>query len=406
MRISTNQLYNQNVRAIMDNQREMTKTQEALSTGKRINRPSDDPVGAAKVVRLTEELDKLTQYQRNNDLLKNNLELQETVLDGINNSVSRARTLVIQAGSGALAQTDRNAIGTELEQIRDEVIALMNSQDANGDYIFAGYQSQTPAFSLNEAGSDQSVIFNGDSGENKVKLSDSVSVRSTTSGQDLFADVQGRRTFTLGASPGVTVSEATISQQSAFDAFSKANYDAVTPANNNYELEILASGQAQLTNTGTNTVVETVDYAPDTPFTLKGMSFTLDANAGDTVSFSLDTPTKTSLPETLHDLSRILMQSPPDQNLTDALSDALTGLDNGLEKVALERSSIGGRLNIADSVYETNLDLELAAEGARSAIQDTDVIEASMKLAQQETALNAALATFPKVTNLSLFNYL
>ena len=405
MRISTNQLYNQNVRAIMDNQREMTKTQEALSTGQRINRPSDDPVGAAKVVRLTEELDKLTQYQRNNDLLKNNLELQETVLDGINNSVARARTLVIQAGSGALAQTDRNAIGTELEQIRDEVIALMNSQDANGDYIFAGYQSQTPAFSLNEASSGQNVIFNGDSGENKVKLSDSVSVRSTISGQDLFADVQGRRTFTE-PSPSAIVTAASIDQQSAFDAFSKANYDAVTPANNNYELEILAGGQAQLTNTGTNTVVETVDYAADSPFTVKGMSFTLTGSPGDTVSFSLNAPTKTSLPETLHDLSRILVQSTPGQNLTDALSDALTGLDNGLEKVALERSSIGGRLNIADSVYETNLDLELAAEGARSAIQDTDVIEASMKLAQQETALNAALATFPKVTNLSLFNYL
>ncbi|WP_332308847.1 flagellar hook-associated protein FlgL [Salinimonas marina] len=198
MRISTSQLYDQNIRSIMDNQREMTKTQEALSTGKRINRPSDDPVGAAKVVRLTEELDKLTQYQRNNDLLKNGLGQQEAVLDGINNSVTRARTLIVQAGSGALSPTDRRAIGTELGQIRDEVIALMNSQDANGDYIFAGYQSQTPAFSLNEASSGQNVIFNGDSGENKIKLSDSVSVRSTASGQDLFADVQGRRTFALG----------------------------------------------------------------------------------------------------------------------------------------------------------------------------------------------------------------
>lgn len=407
MRISTSQLYDQNIRAIMENQREMTQTQEALSTGKRINRPSDDPVGAAKVVRLTEELDNLNQYQRNNDLLKNNLEQQEAVLTGINDSVTRARTLIIQAGSGAMSATDQRAIGTEIAQIRDEVIALMNAQNANGDYIFAGYQSQTPAFSLNEASSGQNVIFNGDSGENQVKLSDGVSVRSTVSGQDLFADVQGRRTFAItGNSPGTTVNSATIEQQSAFDAFSKSNYDAVTPANNNYELEILASGQAQLTNTGTNTVVETVDFASGTPFTIKGMNFNLNAATGDTVSFSLDQPTKTSLPETLHDLSQILTQSIDGQNIDEAISDALNGLDNGLEKVALERSSIGGRLNIAESVYETNLDLELAAKGARSAIQDTDYAEASAEFAKQETALNAALATFPKVTNLSLFNYI
>ncbi|WP_332308846.1 hypothetical protein [Salinimonas marina] len=204
----------------------------------------------------------------------------------------------------------------------------------------------------------------------------------------------------------MTVSAATIDQQAAFDAFSKANYDALTPANNNYELEILAGGQARLTNTGTNTVVETVDYAADTPFTVKGMSFTLAGSPGDTVSFSLDAPTKTSLPETLHDLSRILVQSTPGQDLDDALSDALSGIDNGLEKVALERSSIGGRLNIAESVYETNLDLELAAKGARSAIEDTDYAQASAEFAKQETALNATLATFSKVTNLSLFNYL
>lgn len=100
MRISTNQFYNQNLRSLMDNQSKLSDTQEALSTGKKLNRPSDDPVGAAKVVRLTEELDKLTQYQRNNDFLIGSLEQQETVLDSITNAVDRARVLTIQSGSG------------------------------------------------------------------------------------------------------------------------------------------------------------------------------------------------------------------------------------------------------------------------------------------------------------------
>ena len=69
MRISTNQLYDQNIRAIMDNQSGLADTQQQLSTGKKINRPSDDPVGTAKVLRMTEELASLEQYQRNTDLV-------------------------------------------------------------------------------------------------------------------------------------------------------------------------------------------------------------------------------------------------------------------------------------------------------------------------------------------------
>ena len=67
MRISTNQIYDQNMRSIMQNQGDLAKTQEQLATGKKLLKPSDDPVGAAKALRLTERLDSLTQFKRNNE---------------------------------------------------------------------------------------------------------------------------------------------------------------------------------------------------------------------------------------------------------------------------------------------------------------------------------------------------
>ena len=73
MRISTSQIYDQNIRSIMNNQEDLVKTQQQLATGKRIITPSDDPVGAAKVLRLTEEIDELEQFQRNNDLVTGSL---------------------------------------------------------------------------------------------------------------------------------------------------------------------------------------------------------------------------------------------------------------------------------------------------------------------------------------------
>ena len=95
MRISTNQIYDQNMRSIMQNQGDLAKTQEQLASGKRIITPSDDPVGAAKVLRLTEEIDELTQFQRNNDLVTGSLEQQEAVLTNITNSVFSVRVFAL-----------------------------------------------------------------------------------------------------------------------------------------------------------------------------------------------------------------------------------------------------------------------------------------------------------------------
>ncbi|MEC7691400.1 MAG: flagellar hook-associated protein FlgL [Pseudomonadota bacterium] len=406
MRISTNQIYDQNIRAIMDNQRSMANTQESLSSGKKLNRPSDDPVGAASVIRLTEQLDNLTQYQRNNDLLTNALEQQEAVLSNINNSLDRARTLIVQAGSGIMTDENKQAIGAELEQIRNEVLDLMNFKDANGNYIFAGHQSQQPAFDFNPASSGTAVTFNGDSGSSSVKLSDSVTVRRSTSGQEIFENVLARHDFSITGTAGAVVDDALVSSQSVYDKFFESNYDAVTPANNQYQLEVLGSGQIQLTNIATSTVIDTVDFTSGEPLLIKGMQFTVNATVGDTVDFSLAPPQKKNIAETLHDVANDLINGASGGSLSEALSDALVGLDNGMQKLDLERSSIGGRLNVAESVYGTNLDLEISAKDARSAIQDTDYAEASAEFAKQETALSAALATFPKISNLSLFNYI
>ncbi|MCP3430026.1 flagellar hook-associated protein 3, partial [Alteromonas sp. LMIT007] len=77
--------------------------------GKRINKRSDDPVGAAKVIRMTEELDSLIQFQRNNDLVTGSLAQQESILRNMTDTMNRARVLALQAGDGLLSDADRKA---------------------------------------------------------------------------------------------------------------------------------------------------------------------------------------------------------------------------------------------------------------------------------------------------------
>ncbi|GFD88127.1 flagellar hook-associated protein FlgL [Tenacibaculum sp. KUL152] len=407
MRISTNQLYDQNMRSIMNNQGDLAKTQEQLATGKRIITPSDDPVGAAKVLRLTEEIDELSQFQRNNDLVTGSLEQQEAVLTNITDSINRARTLVVQAGNGILSDPDKRAIGAELEQIKLEVFNLMNTQDADGNYLYAGYQSGNQAFDYNPAATGNAITFAGDPGVSFIQLSNSSKIQSTTNGYEVFENVLSRFKFSVTGSTVADLESATVKQQGTFDTFFDKNYDPVTAANNDYQITFLASGQAQLVNQGTGAVIDTVDYQSGSPFSIKGMEFEATATTGDTIDFSLNAPEKKSVAQSLHEIQVILMDSTINNSaLQESIADALVGLDNGLEKISLERASIGSRLNIAESTYESNLDMEIAAKAARSSIQDIDYAEASTEFAKQETALSAALATFPQVTNLSLFNYI
>ncbi|MCW8107584.1 flagellar hook-associated protein FlgL [Alteromonas ponticola] len=407
MRISTNQFFNRNLDAIMDSQRKLADTQEQLSTGKRINRPSDDPVGAAQVVRLTEQLANIDQYKKNNGLFISRLEQQETVLSNINDAAGRARQLIQQAGSGVLNDADRRAIGSEIQQIRDEVLDLMNAKDPSGDYMFAGFQADSPAFSFNPAATGKAVRFEGDSGTNSVKLSDSVTLRNTTSGQDVFENVIAPQGFSVTGSAGATVDKSDVANQDAFDSFFNANYDGFTAANNDFRLTLQAGNQVQLTNVASGAVIDTVDYTAGEPFTIQGMSFTVSGAAGDTVDFSLNKPEKKNIAETLHDIyTALAVDGVSGDTLRKSIQGAISSIDSATDKISAEVSSIGGRQNVATAVFETNLDLEVNVRSARANIEETDFAEASAEFARQETALNAALQTFPRISSLSLFNFI
>lgn len=407
MRISTNQIYDQNLRSIMQNQSSLAKTQEQLSTGKRLTSPSDDPVGAAKVLRITEELDALTQFQRNNDLVTGGLEQQEAVLTNITDSINRARTLVVQSGNGIMSDPDKRAIGAELEQIKLEIFDLMNTQDADGNYLYAGYQSGNQAFEYNPASSGNAITFAGDPGVNFIQLSNSAKIQSTSNGYEVFENVLSRFKFSIDAVTGANIESALVEQQGTFDNFYRQNYDTANALNNNFSINFLASGQAELVNQNSGAVIDTVEYSSGQPFTIKGMEFNVSAVPGDSIDLSLNAPEKKSMAQAIHEIQTLLMSDTiSDGALDESIADTLVSLDNGLEKISLERASIGSRLNIAESTYESNLDIEIAAKTARSAIQDVDYAEASTEFAKQETALSAALATFPQVSNLTLFNFI
>lgn len=407
MRISTGQLYERSINAVLENQGNLSDVQTQLSSGKKLLRPSDDPVGAAQVIRLTEEVDLIAQYKKNSNVLTNSLEQEETVLSSINTAVNRARVLMVQSGNGVLNSNDRKAIAIEMEQIRDQVFDLMNTRNAGGDYIFAGYQSESPAFELNQSATGNKYTFAGDSGASEIKISNTVTIQANNSGKDVFENVLARLNSTITSSSGVTSASSSVTQQSTYDKFHSANYDAVNAANNAYQVTVLAGNQVQVTQVASGNIIDTIDFSSGVPFTFKGISFDIEGAVGDTVNFRLDPPNKANIAETLNNFVIALRDENLDSGGYDeALNNALVGSDNALSNVADAMSAIGGRLNVSQSVYEANLDLEITVKAARSNIEDVDYAVAVSELSKQETALQAAQATFSRVTGTSLFDYI
>ena len=94
----------------------------------------------------------------------------------------------------------REAIASELKQIKLELLDLMNTKDADGNYLYSGFQSGKQAFAFEPASSGNAITFSGDQGKNFINLSESSKVQSTTSGFEVFEDVLGRLKFTVDGS--------------------------------------------------------------------------------------------------------------------------------------------------------------------------------------------------------------
>ena len=220
MRLSSVQIFQQGISAILDQQATLNETQQQLATGKRVLTPSDDPVAAIQVLDITQDLELVDQYSRNADLAEGQLALEESVLADVGNVLQRVRELVVQANNATQSPETRGSIATEIEGRLAELQTLANTRDFNGEYIFAGFQSDTEPF-VNQGGS---FSYNGDSGQRFLQLGGSAQVGVRDSGFDVFMSVpSGNGTFDVEPDPTNT-GTGVIGASSVSGSFIPDNY--------------------------------------------------------------------------------------------------------------------------------------------------------------------------------------
>ncbi|OGW14864.1 MAG: flagellar hook-associated protein 3 [Nitrospinae bacterium RIFCSPLOWO2_12_FULL_45_22] len=190
MRITSRILINNFIQGFTKNQTQIAKIQESIASGKRINRPSDDPVGITQVLSYKRTLESLGQYKRNIDQGKNWLNITSTALTNLKNLVVRANEIAIAQASSTADDFSRDVAAQEIQVIFDQVAQLANTKLDNR-YIFGGYKTNTAPF-------DSSGAYSGDDGEIKVEISPDVSVVVNISGNRVFkGSGGGKDIFTI-----------------------------------------------------------------------------------------------------------------------------------------------------------------------------------------------------------------
>ncbi|MGE6981798.1 flagellar hook-associated protein FlgL [Kluyvera intermedia] len=184
MRISS--LYNSNamLAQLGANGTQMAKLMEQLSTQKRVNVPSDDPVAASRLVQLNREQSAIKQYQSNISGLTGALSIQESHITAMSNQVMAMGDKLKLANNSSLSQKDLAGYGEELGSMLDSLVASMNSKNENGSYLFSGTMTGSKTVEVDENGQ---YVFGGNENSRETVVANGVSITENTNISKAFS---------------------------------------------------------------------------------------------------------------------------------------------------------------------------------------------------------------------------
>lgn len=184
VRVTQNMLNNNMLRNLNNSMRNMDKLQDQLSSGKKISKPSDDPVVAARGMFYRSSLIENEQYKRNVSQVQSWMDMTDQTLDEVGNVMKRVQELLVNAADGALSQEDLQAIAAEVEELKNHMGTLANQQ-INGKYIFAGTDTNLAPYDPAAQGGRGDFVGTNSEAIN-LEVSQGVFVRSNTNGQSIF----------------------------------------------------------------------------------------------------------------------------------------------------------------------------------------------------------------------------
>ena len=414
MRISTTMQFTSSLKYIQNANSKVDENAQKYNTGEKFQTAGEDPSGMASKVKYEGAISAYTQFNKDGGLANNTLSEEETALASMWDALSSIHSRLIQCVDGSNDQNSLDALAAEIEQMRDHLYNLMNTQNTEGEYIFSGARSDVPTFTLT---SDGHYTCQADGSVREVLVAPGVTVQVSDSGLDIFENCKLSNSMTVTGTPAIT--SAVISNYGDFEDLYQNYYSSsIGPTvNNNLRVEVLADGSFSLVkdrldaagNVTGQDVIETgeVDKMNST-ITVKGMEFYLpSSNYTGNIKVQLDAPKTDNI---LNVLTK-LVDDIQDETLTKTEKCARIAAGQKDVSIAMTRydsyrGQIGARQNTINTVMTSNTSLSDIKTESKANVSEMDAFEAASNLVQSQNQLTVSRQIYSMLQKQSLFDYI
>jgi flagellar hook-associated protein 3 FlgL len=412
IRITQSGLYNNISQKLSATQVELAKTQEQLTSGKRVLKPSDDPTTATAVMNLKSKMALNERYGSNLDRADSLLRLQDSTLDSITDGLNRIKTLVVQAANSTNSSGDRIIIAEEISSLTEHLMITANTRNSDGSFIFSGYSQGQEPFQQDSNGA---VNYRGSSDAQKIEIAEQTQMVLGIPGSDVFGtqllpinNALTTVTLTAGSAIGANQTAAMTIDGTTFttaalpanatiaqigDAFSALSVTGWTISDDNNGVVTFTKNSAYSKSGETSqSVITTVD---NPTITIGG------SGTGSVTASAVDNVRSGDVFTGLANIISALRT-----NDTESIVNALDDIDIFHENITIQHAKVGARMNRVEMQQEWSDNFNIEYQLLLSELEDLDYIEAVSRLKTQTLALQAGQQSFAQISQLSLFDYI
>ncbi|MCT8982433.1 flagellar hook-associated protein FlgL [Shewanella algae] len=401
MRISTSQMYQQNLNSILQKQTDTNRILEQLSSGKKVNTAGDDPVAAIGIDNLYQQNALVQQYLKNVDYSKNHLSMAESKLGSAETLVTSIREQMLRAVNGTLAPSERQMIADELRGSLDELMSIANTQDESGNYLFSGFSTDNQPFAFDASGN---MVYSGDSGVRDALVAQGVAMGTNIPGDSAFMKVPNGLgdygvNYLASQTGDFRVLSAKIDNPAAHVA-DTYTFNFTDNGAGGVDLEVLDSGGTAVANVA--------NFDASNPLSFNGIEVKLDGTPAGGDSFTMEPDAEVPIFDTIQQAIDLL-EDPNRVNTPEGkaeLAQLLNNVDSGLNQLSVARGVAGNNLKSLESYSSNHTEEELVNKSALSLLEDLDYASAITEFQKQQLALNAVSNVFSRVGSVSLFDFI
>lgn len=406
MRVSTTMMYNKNLKYIQRSNSQLDASTTRYNTGLKFETAGDDPSGMASKIKYDAAIANYKQYATNAGLAQDTMAEEETALGSMWDALSSAHTRLIQAVDSTNDSTSRDALAEDLMQLRDQLFDLMNTQNAEGEYIFSGAQSSVTTM---QKTSDGHYECQADGQARTVQVAPSVMMQISDSGLNIFENCDLAKTISIsGDTDGVY---GMINDYGDYDDIYNTYYDPKENPTypNELKLSVKADGTFEIFAPDGTTSLAKGEVASDGSIEALGLSFSIADGKVDQdrdITITMEKPQKGNILNALTTYVDALRDdSLSTEELSDIMAQAQVSVSNAMDQYDMYRGRVGSRENEIENVINSDTALANIKTEAEANITEVDAFEAASDIVKDQQALEVARSVYSTINGSSLFDY-